>query len=72
MQAEPPTMSAATVDPAAPTPDAAKVRVPSSLPGQRSGANRAVKCRSCLGWDTMRMPGRSAARPATRVTASIT
>src|SRR5271169_6657012 len=29
MQAEPPTMSAATVDPAAPTLDAGKVRVPS-------------------------------------------
>ena len=72
MLAEPPTMSAATVDPAAPTLDAAKVRVPSSLPGQRSGANRAVKCRSCLGWDAMRMPGRSADRPTIRVTASIT
>ena len=41
-------------------------------PGQCSGANRAVKCRSCRGWDTMRMPGSWAARLATRVTASIT
>ena len=41
--------------------------------GERgSGANRAVKCRSCLGWDTMRIPGSSAARLATRVTTSIT
>jgi hypothetical protein len=41
-------------------------------PGQPSGANRAVKCRSCLGWDTIRMPGSRAARLATRVTTSIT
>ena len=40
--------------------------------GQCSGANRAVKCRSCRGWDTMRMPGSWAARLATRVTTSIT
>ncbi len=40
--------------------------------GQCSGANRAVKCRSCRGWDTMRMPGSQAARLATRVTTSIT
>jgi len=40
--------------------------------GQCSGANRAVKCRSCWGWDTMRMPGSWAARLATRVTTSIT
>ena len=39
---------------------------------QRSGANRAVKCRSWRGWDTMRMPGRPAARRATRRTTSIT
>ena len=39
---------------------------------QCSGANRAVKCRRCLGWDTMRIPGRSAARPATRVRTSMT
>jgi len=40
--------------------------------GQCSGANRAVKCRSCRGWDAMRMPGSWAARSATRVTTSIT
>ncbi len=40
--------------------------------GQCSGANRAVKCRSCRGWDTMRMPGSRVARLATRVTASVT
>ena len=39
---------------------------------QCSGANRAVKWRRCLGWDTMRIPGRSAARPATRVRTSMT
>ena len=40
--------------------------------GSVQRANRAVKWRSCRGWDTMRMPGSRAARLATRVTASIT
>ena len=39
---------------------------------QRRGANLAVKCRSWRGWDTMRIPGSAAARPATRVTTSMT
>jgi hypothetical protein len=29
---------------------------------QFAGWNRAVKWRSCLGWETIRMPGRSQAR----------
>ena len=40
--------------------------------GQESGANRAVKWRRCRGWDTMRKPGRLAARLATRVRTSMT
>ncbi len=40
--------------------------------GQGYGANRAVKCRSWLGWETMRMPGSLAARLATRVATSMT
>ena len=39
---------------------------------QRSGANRAVKCRRCRGSDTMRIPGSPAARAATRMRTSIT
>src|SRR3984957_2950366 len=37
-----------------------------------SGANRAVKCRRFRGWDTIRKPGRLAARLATRVSTSMT
>ncbi len=51
--------------------DGAVRTIPAWL-GQCNGANRAVKCRSCRGWDTMRMPGSWAARLATRVTTSIT
>lgn len=37
-----------------------------------TGSNRAVKWRSRLGWETIRMPGRPEARCATRSTTSIT